>query len=399
VNELIESAVRADVDGNLERRDFDGAINTLSDYIEARPYLEHLEADLREIHLARLESAAESDEWQDVSVAMRSLNETFPNDASMLYEAGVRLANAGWLAQSLTTFEGLLHIDRSFAEREPILDVAIASLSDGWISNIQGTAKRIIGEYYYQTQRERLIENLTSEDDNLRLNSYQIIVGHNRSELESLDLFEFHRLNMVRINNYRNRGQPFDWAADYFLQLNDEARVQSAIEALEQVLTSDSVATASAILRECQETIDRLRSATVPIDVTSRRQVQPIPSRNGIEFQFDWMDETIEGAQDYAESVSIRLEIDGVVVADQSHLANVAALPRASDCTRLGTRWFNVTTQQPRQCTHQVLWRYRHPPLDPGEHSWVFLSSYIDGINGDDSFDERFAGSFLTARM
>ena len=55
---------------------------------------------------------------------------------------------------------------------------------------------------------------------------------------------------MVHINDYRNRGQPFDWAVDFFLQLSDREQIQQAIAALESGLASDSVQSASAILRD-----------------------------------------------------------------------------------------------------------------------------------------------------
>ena len=161
-------------------------------------------------------------------------------------------------------FQEVLGRDETYRDREPILSFARSELSDGWISNINNSAREIVGKFFIEDQRAELTENLSGDDDNLRLNSFLIIRQYSRSDFAALDLFEFHRLNMERINNYRNRGQPFDWAVDFFLQLSDENRIQQAISALEIVLSSDSVASATAILRECQEAIDSLKAVTVP---------------------------------------------------------------------------------------------------------------------------------------
>ena len=110
------------------------------------------------------------------------------------------------------------------------------------------------------------------------------------------------------------------------------------------------------------------------------------------------MDETVEGAGDYAELVSITLEIDGEVVGDQTQLQSVTEFPQARNCVRLGSTWRDRQTQEPLQCTHGVRWRYVHPPLAAGEHSWSFRTTYVDGEDGDDSFEEQYSGSFTTTR-
>ena len=169
------------------------------------------------------------------------------------------MGEAGYLAYAFEGFREVLAIDATFTERQPILSLSNSALSDGWISNIPRSAQTIIGEHFLNDYRSELIENLSGEDDNLRLNSFLILRRFSREELSELDLFEFHRLNMERINNYRNRGQPVDWATDFFVQMTDRDRIQQAISALEIVMTADSVANASGLLRECQETIDSLR--------------------------------------------------------------------------------------------------------------------------------------------
>ena len=395
VNDLIERAVRTEIDELVSRADFPTAISQLTTHITARPYLEHLEPDLKHLYLAQLEAAIEE---EGIPVGeLSQISSAYPRDAELLYQAYLAMAEAGWLAHALVGFKEVLRIDESYRSREPILAHTRAMLREGWISNINNSAREIFGGFFVEEFRSELIQNLTGEHDNLRLNSFQILRQYSREEFTELDLFEFHRLNIVRIANYRNEGQAFQWAIDYFMRLNDEDRIRSAITALETVLTNDSMQAATYLLQECRETIDRLRSAIVPVDVTSRGESPAVPSRNGYEFRFDWMDETLEGAEDYAANVSIRLEIDGIVVADQTHLGSVTALTRPRDCTRLGTRWFDVATQQPRQCTHEVLWRYRHPPMAPGEHEWRLSSSYEDGDNGRDSFEEEFRGTIHTA--
>ena len=259
VSDLIEQAVRAEVDELVARTDYDGAISRLTSYIAARPYLEQMDADLKNVYLTKLETAIEEDEYGVPGATFSQTTNAFPRDANMLYRASLLMGEAGYLAYAFEGFREVLAIDATFTERQPILSLSNSALSDGWISNIPRSAQTIIGEHFLNDYRSELIENLSGADDNLRLNSFLILRRFSREELSELDLFEFHRLNMERINNYRSRGQPVDWAADFFVQMTDRDRTQQAISALEIVMTADSVANASGLLRECQETIDSLR--------------------------------------------------------------------------------------------------------------------------------------------
>ncbi len=259
VNDLIEQAVRTEIDDLVARGDFDGAIANLMNYIAARPYLEQMDTDLKAVYLAKLEVAIDEDEYGVAGAAASQLSRAFPRDVEMLYQASLLMAEGGYLAWALEGFQEVLAIDNTYRDRDPILSHARSNLSDGWISNINNSARKIVGEFFIEDHRAELTENLSGEEDNLRLNSFLILRQYSRDDFAALDLFEFHRLNMARIANYRNRGQPFDWAVDFFLQLTDQDRIQQAISALEIVLTSDSVASATAILSECQETIDSLR--------------------------------------------------------------------------------------------------------------------------------------------
>jgi serine/threonine-protein kinase len=259
VNGLIERAVRSEINDLVARTDYDGAIASLTDYLESRPYLEHMDTDLEAVYLAKLDAAIEEDEYGVPGAAFTQIENAFPRDAETLYQASLRMAESGWLAYALEGFLEVLAIDEKYREREPILSYASSALNDGWISNIQHSAQTIIGEHFLGEYRPQLIDNLHGENSNLRLNSFLILRRFSRDELADLDLFEFHRLNLVQINDYRNRGQPFDWAIDYMEELTDQDRIQRAISALEIVMASDSVASATAILRECQETIDSLR--------------------------------------------------------------------------------------------------------------------------------------------
>ena len=258
VSDLIEQAVRAEVDKLVARTDYDGAISRLTSYIAARPYLEQMDADLKNVYLTKLETAIEEDEYGVPGATFSQTTNAFPRDADMLYRASLLMGEAGYLAYAFEGFREVLVIDATYTERQPILSLSNSALSDGWISNIPRSAQTIIGEHYLNDYLSELIENLSGVDDNLRLNSFLILRRFSREELSELDLFEFHRLNMERINNYRNRGQPVDWAADFFVQLTDRDRIEQAISALEIVMTADSVANASGLLRECQETIDSL---------------------------------------------------------------------------------------------------------------------------------------------
>ena len=266
VSDLIEQAVRAEVDELVARTDYDGAISRLTSYIAARPYLEQMDADLKNVYLTKLETAIEEDEYGVPGATFSQTTNAFPRDADMLYRASLLMGEAGYLAYAFEGFREVLAIDATFTERQPILSLSNSALSDGWISNIPRSAQTIIGEHFLNDYRSELIENLSGADDNLRLNSFLILRRFSREELSELDLFEFHRLNMERINNYRNRGQPFDWGVDFFLELTDQNQILQAISALEIVLVSDSVASATAILRECQETIDSLRRLPLDLD-------------------------------------------------------------------------------------------------------------------------------------
>jgi hypothetical protein len=259
VNNLIESAVRAEVSELTSSGDYDAAIARLTNHINSRPYLEHMDADLKTVYLARLEAAIEEDDYVPVT-QLAQINSVFPRDAEVLYRANLLMADAGYLAQALPGFSEVLSIDDSYRSREPILTFARSMLRNGWISNINNSARELVGRHYIEEFRPELIDNLSGEEDNVRLNSLQILRRFSRDDLATIDLFEFHRLNMERIDNYRNRGQPFGWAVDFFLEQTDSTRIRLAIDALEIVLAADSVQGASGLLRDCREAIDSLRS-------------------------------------------------------------------------------------------------------------------------------------------
>ncbi len=397
VNALIEKTVRKEIDGLVAGGDHKQAIAKLSKHIKARPYLEHMERDLKKLHVNRLKSALNSGDREGAGSAASQLSKAFPRDAALLYEAATLMADGGHTIWALKRFDKVLSLNSSYRNKDNIRQLAESTLSKGWISNTEHAARELLGKYYIDDVRAEMIKNLNSNNDNLRLNSYNILKQHAQGALAKQNLFEFHRLNVAHLPAYRNYGQPFDWAIAYFVRLNNDGQINRAVAALTKVVNNKNLPGASSLPRKAKVTIDQLKSATVTIRTTNAKKNVVYPSRTGYEFHFDWMDETLAGAQNWAAQVVISLEIDGKTVADhKGKVKPPVKLPRAKDCTRLGTRWFNVETRKPRQCTHRVSWRYHQPKLPAGEHSWTLRSSYKDTENGKDSYEEQFSGTFRT---
>ena len=365
---------------------------------EAQDPTDQRDADtaLKAQYLRDLAIAVERDEG--VRDASARLDEAYPSDAALHYQATLLLIQGGYGSWALADFGTILDLDPSYVDSQPIFVLASAYLDSTWYSSTTHEAREFFGRYLCAEHCPELIGNLESALGNRRLNSYEILRTHAADDLATTDIFPFHVLNLTSAQNYRNQGTAFGWAVDYFTLLNDESLVQRAIIALEESRTNPHVMRASGLMSDVAETIELLRSATIAIRVVHWGEQPTAPTRYGYEFQFDWMDETEAGSRDYAESVTITLTVDGEVVADRANLMSVSELAEAATCARLGSTLRDPQTNEPRQCSFEIRWRYHHPPLAPGEHHWTFRATYVDSEDGNDSFEEQYSGSFTTIR-
>jgi len=154
-----------------------------------------------------------------------------------------------------------LELDPSYREREPILSHVTAAFVEDWWRANQRVAQELIGDYYYDDMRDRLLASIENEQPNVRLNAYEILRQYGEQDLASQDLSQYHLFNLTDLFELWEIGNPtqhLDRAVDYFGGLEDTVRVQQAIGALEAVRRTNPEGNSPA-MRYVDAAIERLR--------------------------------------------------------------------------------------------------------------------------------------------
>ena len=369
VNALIRQGVTAEADGHVARENYSGAIATLRERLDERPYLNDLENFYKELHLRKLEHVLldSSASWNQRRSDWRALNAVtdMPDDIELVYQASVMLAANEGSAYARAGFLDLLSWDSTYREREPIIEFA---REDMVATNSR--ARELIGKYFYEDLKFELLANLGSTDLVARLNAYEILENYGKEDLAGQDLISYHRLNLASGGVIHTR-QLTD-ARLYFLTLDDEALVQEAVATLRTARQNPSVVNSDVARLIVDVAVEWLETAVYPIRVWSdRNESVTIPSRYRIDFEWIWYDVSGAGVQDLVNSADITLSVDGEVVADKSHFETPIRMVEPVNC---------LIKRVDYQCTHEVQWRYRHAPLVPGEHTWTFRWSFDDKV-------------------
>jgi hypothetical protein len=379
VEELIASAVMADVEARVTSADFEGALAELRRQIEIRPYLETLAPALDSLALRYLAYAVKRHPNPDAIAVHFGLARANAAQLETRYRAAVLMVGGRQEGLQNTGFDALSDILREDpAFRERIMGHVRENLAVGWASS---GALSLAKTTFYDDLRSELLRRLDDESDTVRLNAYLALRDEDR---RGRDLLSYHLRNVrashkyVRDANQRSAvlGPSWENSIDYFYGLAEPTRVSQALAALRAA--RDSLASAPGEWeRRLQGHVDtavaRLEAGVVAIPFSGLPWrggiVDSVPARYAYEFIWTWWDVGAEGAEDFRQRASVVLELDGQPVADRSRLGAVAP-GYARDCGH-GARL---------PCRQRVVWRYRQTPLAPGSHRWTLRVAYDDRV-------------------